>query len=199
MDHQAVDFKNDITIRVLSGETGKVLDEAHAHNDISDDLLAWCRVIYGNGYANASGAGCPCCFFLPDGPLWNGFIWDRSNPWAPYCYSMNNLYQGEVDATAEPHWANHKWNWDGSRHRLWFRWTKLADDVQLKALGLTAWNPWVDQWAQGYGVVNGQPTVFIPQTLVVLPSSILVRGRKNGTQIPDTLEISYYLSIVGVN
>ena len=195
----ALEFKNEIVLRVTNGETGALRDEVRLHNDISDDVLAWVRNIYLNAGGDAGGTGYPACFLLPDGADWATFSWDRTNPWAPYCYSLNSLYQGVNDATADQHWGKHTWTFDGVRHRLWFRWTKLADDLQLKALGLTGWDSSVDNFPTSCGLASGVPTVFTPQTLVVLPTSMLVRGRKNGTQVPDTLEISYYMSLVGVS
>ena len=198
MDHQAIDFKNEIQITVRSGETGKVLHEIDTHNDISDDMLAAEYHTYFNAKGNT---GTPWCFLLQDGPLWSGFTWDRTNPWAPYCYSQNNLYQGVADTSADMRYAGNTWTWDAAskRHKFWFRWTKLADDITLRAFGLTGWNSFVEQWPQCYGIQNNAPVVFCPQSLVVLPTPILIHGRKAGSQIPDTLELSYYLSLVGVN
>jgi len=201
MDNIKLEFKNEVVLRVISGDTGKVSAESRIHNDISDDVLGWATNIYLNGGAVASGngTGYPACFLLPDGPDWATFSWDRTNPWAPYCYSLNSLYQGVNDGSADQHWAKHVWSFDGARHKLSFRWTRLADDFQLKGLGLTAWDPYTSDFPGGYGLVSGAPSVFVPQTLVTLPTSLLIKGRKGGDQTPDTLEISYYMSLVGVN
>ena len=195
MEHTALTFDNKATIRLRCGQTGEIKAETEVHNDISDEMLASANMIYLNSYMNNYP---PICCLFPDGPLWASFTWDRTNPWCPYMYTLNNTYQGNVDATANSHYAGPNWTFDGTRHRLWYQWTKLADDFQLKAIGLTAWDAWVAQFPQCYGM-QAQPVVFHPQSLVVLPTSFTIKGRKGGLQVPDTLEISYYLSLVGVN
>jgi hypothetical protein len=41
--------------------------------------------------------------------------------------------------------------------------------------------------------------IFVPETLVILPSAILVHGRDGGLGTPDILQITYTLSVVGVS
>ena len=192
----AATLQNIVNLTVRSGETGEELFSFEDHNDISDDLLA------ANGYvyiAPIRETAAPYCFLLKDGPDWASFVWDRRNPWAPYCATPNNLYNGGYDATADPHWRPKAWSFAGDRHRLFFQWTKLADDLTVKALGLTGWDSTVPNFPNSCGIVEDTPGVFVPQSLIILPTAITVKGRKGGTQVPDILEVSYYLSVVGVN
>jgi hypothetical protein len=197
MDTPALKFDNEVQITLRSSVTGKVLGEYTSHNDVSDDILASGRNIYSNDTLNDVR---PWCFLLRDGPLWSGFTWDRKNPWAPYTCSPNNLYGGSFDGTANPHWrAYSSCSYVGGRWKLFYQWTQLADDLQLKALGLTGWDADQSNLAQKSGCITNAWSVFTPQTLIVLPTPIPVKGRKGGTQVQDILEISYYLSVVGVN
>ena len=193
----ALRFDNTVDLVIRAGDTGEVLQGVSTHNDISDDLLGSGRHIYANDIVNESR---PYCFILRDGPDWSGFTWNRKNPWAPYCFVPNNLYNGAFDATANPHWrAQSSCALVNGRWRLFYQWTQLADDIQLKALGLTGWDGGVANVPNCYGMVTNAWSVVVPQTLIILPTPILVRGRKGGTQVQDILEISYYLSVVGVN
>ena len=189
-------LQNIVQVAVRSGETGKTLFEFENHNDISDDLLACGKFIY---MAPTRSEAYPYCFLLKDGTDWDTFTWDRKNPWAPYCATLNNIYNGDYDATANPHWVTKSWSFINNRHKLFFQWTKLADDLNVRAFGLTGWDPNVPNFPASQGIVSSAAWVFVPQTLVILPSAVLVKGRKGGTQTPDILEISYYLSAVGVN
>lgn len=197
----AVTFKNTVQLVVRSGDTGEELFRHEDHNAISDDMLANAQNIYLYGEIGLL----PACFLLKDGPAWSGFTWDPRNPWAPYCATVNNLYGGSFDVTADPHWklqlsAAATWVPAELRHKLFYTWTKLADDLSVRALGLTGWG-WgeVTGGTVSLGLATSQATVFVPQSLIILPTPVLVRGRKAGTQIPDILEVSYYLSAVGVN
>ena len=189
-------LENIAQVKVRSGETGEVLFEVEQHNDISDDLLACGRFIY---TAPTRNEAYPYCFLLKDGADWDTFTWDRKNPWAPYCATLNNIYDGGYDTTANPHWVPKSWSFVDNRHKLFFQWTKLADDMSVRAFGLTGWDNAAPNFPASQGIVSSAPGVFVPQTLVILPSAALVKGRKGGTQTPDILEISYYLSAVGVN
>ena len=100
--------QNEVEIKVLSGETGEVLHHWKDENAISDDFTvggANGGRIYQHDQANAGGN--PYLFLLPDGSNWTSGMWaaqgsvfDRLNPWAPYCTSINNF----VDAGAEAFW-----------------------------------------------------------------------------------------------
>jgi hypothetical protein len=206
-------YDNTFVLTVRSGETGEILCKQEGHNDISDDFLCGRGHIFTNHYlANAF----PWCFLLPDGSAWAGFVWDRTNPWAPYCTTANNLgdinadalYKSKIDTgcsltvpfdTGNP---VNKW-------KLFYRWSNLPIDLQLKAFGLTGWQDNPPNFIFGMPAQSGDPsgtpkqTTFLPQTLVTLPAAILVRGRNVSVpnavaaQTPDILEITYYLSIVG--
>ena len=92
------------------------------------------------------------------------------------------------------------------RHKLFFQWNNLPLDFTLRAIGLTGWQSEntssgdIGDYAFGAGsTLNQQPTVFVPQTLLVLPSGVLVHGRNGGGGTPDILQVSYFLSIVGTS
>ena len=203
MSTSTIDLKNTVQLLLRSGDTGEELFRYEDHNDISDDITVFARRLYA-ATRNLGAAGNPYCFLLKDGPDWTGFTWDRKNPQAPYCAAANNLYNGAYDTNADPHWtsrvAGATWNATEKRHKLFFTWTKLAEDLSVKALGLTGWDDhWIPNFPVCMGIDTSKTTVFVPQTLITLPAPILVRGRRGGTQIPDILEVSYYLSAVGVN
>jgi|SRR5271157_662945 len=201
-------FENEVSIKLISGETGEVKYDSTQENAISDDFLC----PYGAIYTQKQNGQAPYCFILPDGPNWSGFIFDRMNPYAPYSVAVNNY----VNNAADPQWK--AYNGVGGytppfgvlgRTKLFFQWTNLPNDFQLRAIGLTGWQSQqlggdVPDVATGAGLSGGsptnnnQPTILVPQTLVVLPSAILVHGILPGG-IPDILQISYFLSIVGVN
>lgn len=196
-------FHNEVEIKILSGKTGDVIHEWNHENAISDDILG----AYGHIFVTSMQSGAaPWCFLLPDDPIgftnWTGFTFDRSNPWAPYCTAVSNSVDTGADAQYQTRTTyTAPTSPVAGKHKLFFQWTKLATDFQLKAIGLTGW-----QSASGsgdipdsqFGIVNQQPVIFIPQTLVVLPTSILIHGRNGGAGTPDILQVSYFLSIVGV-
>lgn len=196
-------FENEVMITVRSGNTGELLTEWSGENAISDDILGAYGHIYNTPFANGIA---PYCFLLPDGTNWSGFVYDRTNPSAPYCITANN----SVDTGADAQWKTRQTytapaNIVTGRHKLFFSWNNLPLDFQLKAIGLTGWqsdSSSGDMSDYNFGAgssVNMQPTVFIPQTLVVLPTSILVHGRNGGSGTPDVLQVSYFLSIVGTS
>lgn len=113
-----------------------------------------------------------------------------------------------VDNSADPQWQGYV---HGSgftppstvfgQTRYFFQWTNLPQDFQLKGIGLTGWQTDVADQVYGIGFQTTPyvPSVFIPQTLVILPASILVHGRNGGLETPDVLQISYFLSILGTS
>lgn len=198
---------NPVEVTILSGDTGEVKYHYAGHNAISDDILGMYGRIFFTPYAASSTV--PYCFILPDGAQWSGFTFDRMNPWAPYCITANNF----VDNSANPQWQPRQSiggytapsNTVTGKHKLFFQWSDLPLDFTLRAIGLTGWQSDVftgdiGDYAFGAGAtVNLQPTVFVPQTLLVLPSGVLVHGRNGGAGTPDVLQISYFLSIVGTS
>src|SRR5271166_5268686 len=209
MDNLKLKFDNEVTITLRSGKTGEILWESTQDNAVSDDLLCPAQTIFmqPNRAGNASTpyvGDYPICFILPDGPNWAGFTFDRANPWAPYCISANN----SVDNAADPQWQGYV---HGSGYtpvstvfgktKFFYQWTNLPQDFQLKGIGLTGWQGDAPNQSPRIGFQSTPyvPTVFVPQTLVVLPTSILVHGRNLGTETPDVLQISYFLSIVGTS
>lgn len=179
---------NRVHIQVKTAE-GLVLADHEDHNDFCDDfLVAGANILCNNCVAKAY----PWCFLLPDGPKWAGFTFDRKNPWAPYCATLNN----SLDTTADPLYASHATAVQvGNSWKLFYRWTKLPQNFSLKAIGLMG----LDSSTQFAGAYSGSPTIFNPLTLLVLPQALTVKGRVGGTQVPDILEISYYIGLVGVN
>jgi hypothetical protein len=216
MQGLSLKFDNEVSIKVFSGATGELREEWSGDNAISDDFI--CGGGAGGRIFNSDVTGPhPYCFLLPDGPNWAGFTWDRTNPYAPYSISVNNL----LDGGAEPLWAPHPPqaasfaflasdnitalpNPTGvaGRWRIQFAWGNpgIANDFQLRALGLTAWENDIADNLYGAGSsVNFHQTIFMPQTLVVLPSAITVHGRNGGAGTPDFLQVSYFLSVVGAS
>jgi hypothetical protein len=200
-------YDNPVEVTILSGDTGEVKYHYDGHNAISDDILGqYGRVFY---TAYASSTTVPYCFILPDGTQWTGFTYDRMNPWAPYCITANN----SIDTSANPQWQARQGiggytpptNTVTGKHKLFFQWSNLPLDFNLRAIGLTGWqsdnfNGDISDYNYGAGAsVNQQPTVFVPQTLLVLPTAVLVHGRNGGSGTPDVLQISYFLSIVGTS
>src|SRR5271167_17365 len=202
-----VKFDNEVSITVRSGETGDVAYQYDAPNAISDDILGTYGHIFYTTFAQSIQP--PYCFILPDGTQWSGFTYDRTNPWAPYCITANN----SVDTGAQPQWQARAGvggytppsNTVTGRHKLFFTWNNLPLDFTLRAIGLTGWQSEtfsgdIGDYAFGAGnTLNQQQTVFVPQTLLVLPSGVLVHGRNGGAGTPDILQVSYFLSIVGTS
>lgn len=200
---------NPVEVTVLSGDTGEVKYHYDGHNAISDDILGMTSYVFITQFAGTTGP--PWCFILPDGMQWSGFTYDRMNPWAPYCITANN----SVDTSAQPQWQARQGvggytaptNTVTGKHKLFFQWSDLPTDFNLRAIGLTGWQSEnigaggdMGDFCFGAGnTLNLQPTVFIPQTLLVLPSAVLVHGRNGGAGTPDVLQISYFLSIVGTS
>jgi len=204
-------FDNEVSIKLISGETGEVKYDSTHDNAISDDFLCPYAAIY----TQKTNGQAPYCFILPDGPNWSGFSFDRMNPYAPYSVAVNNY----VNNGADPQWKSYAGGANGGSYtapygvlgqtKLFFQWTALPNDFPLRAIGLTGWQSYqlngdVPDIVYGAGLTGGSPnnsnipTVLVPQTLVVLPSAILVHGILPGG-IPDVLQISYFLSIVGVS
>jgi hypothetical protein len=195
-----VTFKNPVSIKVLDGDTREVKQEWNGENAISDDVLcAYGQVFYTN---LRSGNG-PICFLLPDGGNWTGFTYNRQEPYAPYCISANNyLYPSEQTVYQQFTTYTPPSNNVTGQHKFFYEWNNLPTNIQLKAIGLTGWQ---SNLTGGnlppavFGLTASQPIVLIPQTLVILPTSILVHGYNGGATTPDVLEVSYFLSVVGAS
>jgi hypothetical protein len=214
MDANTVSMKyeNVVEITIKSGETGEVLQQVETHNDTSDNFAAPDVRIY----VHDRRGNHPYLFLLQDDPSgqtkWDKFLtqygvgynplqvtanfnnaW-RKDPWAPYSY-----HQGRGgDTQADHYWAGNTWAMQGGKHRLFFKWVKLPGVMfNLRAMGLgsfeyTGGDDAVD------GVTGDTPGFFRLQTLLVLPAALHIRGRDNGNQTPDILEVSYYVSVVAV-
>ena len=183
-------FQNEVNIKLLSAD-GETLFDHTDHNDFADDILVCRRQILTCLY---SGAGMnPYCFLQQDGPKWTGYSWNRRDPYIPYPIQANRTLDSAADSIYQPHAAA---SWDGSRWTLFYQWSQLPVNMQLKAVGLMDW----DNSGMSEGVdASVNPTLITPATLVILPQAITVRGRVGGTQTPDILQVSYYLSIAGVS
>lgn len=178
---------NTVHIQVKSAE-GEVLHEHTDHNDIADDILVWKEHILRNNQSNQSN---PYCFLLPDGPAWAGYTFNRLDPWAPYCMTLNRT----MDTNADTLYAGHATPVQvGNTWKLFYKWTKLPLDLTLKAIGLMDW--------EGNGGIDGaypnNATIFNPMTLLILSSPLTIKGRLAGAQTPDTLEVTYYIGMTGV-
>jgi hypothetical protein len=201
-------LNNEIRVKVRSGSTGEIIFDSQEHNDVADDFRCASGFIF---TCVEKAASQPYCFLLPDGASWAGFAFDPANPSAPYCLTNNNynhsgavqdnaadlFYKGKVYLA--PPWdpAN---NATTGKWKFFFQWSALPIDFTLKAVGLTAWQNNNSDFVFG---ASASPTVFVPDTLAVLPVSITIKGRNPSvpssisTQTPDVLQVSYYLSIVG--
>jgi hypothetical protein len=197
-------YQNEVTVTVRSSKTNEILLDTTKENAISDDFLCQTGNIFQNG---VSGSETPYCFLLPDGPNWTGFVYDRQNPWAPYCTSVNNY----LDNTADPLWKSYSAGSSGTytppfgvlgTTQLFFQWSNLPTDLELRGIGLTAvqsLSSLGDVPDSFFGATTDVPVIFVPETLVILPSAILVHGRDGGLGTPDILQITYTLSVVGVS
>jgi hypothetical protein len=195
-------FENEVTVAVRSGKTNELLFDWKKKNAISDDFLCGTFNIYQNGLR---GSGAPYCFLLPDGPNWTGFVFDRQNPWAPYSTTVNNY----LDNSADPLWKSYQSSGSYTAPygilgttQLFFQWSNLPTDLELRGIGLTALqsnNSSGDVPDPIFGALVDEPVIFVPETLVILPSAILVHGRDGGVGTPDILQITYTLSVVGVS
>ena len=193
-------FENPVSVVIRDGDTGEVKHQWDGENAISDDMICSYGATFITNLNSGSG---PACFLLPDGTNWLGFTFDRSNPWAPYCITANNAFDG----SAQTQWQYRTTytapsNPVTGQHKYFFQWSNLPYNLQLKAIGLTGWQSQASGGnlpASYFGVSSLQATVFVPDTLVILPTSILVHGRNGGATTPDVLEISYFLSVVGAS
>lgn len=200
---------------VKSSKTGEVTASWGKDNAISDDFLCALGRIYLNTTNGSPFEGSyysPEAFLLPDDPiggpfLWPSFVWDRTNPWAPYTCTANNItntgpgVQGYFQALTKsgPNNLTPPSTATQFRWKMFYSWSDLVFDIQLKAIGLTALQSNMYDYPV-FGVPgNGQPSNYVPETLVILPSSILVHGTNGGVGTPDILEISYFLSVVGAS
>ena len=184
---KGISADNRVHIQVKDSE-GKVLSDYEDHNDYCDDFLVCGSKILSS---NASAELYPWCFLLPDGPKWTGFAFDRMNPWAPYCATLNN----SLDNAADPLYASHATAVKvGDLWKLFYKWTQLPQNLSLKAVGLMG----LEGNTRLAGARSQKPVIFNPLTLLVLPQPMAIKGRLGGTQTPDTLEISYFLGLKGV-
>jgi hypothetical protein len=197
-------YSNRVEITVKSQE-GEVLHSWAKDNAISDDFLVPSSRIFDNSTLGTFGGTyfSPGAFLLPDGAEWAFYPgWDPRNPWAPYTCTLNNSTNVSANALTSGLSKSSPDNLSGPnsstqyRWKMFYSWTQLPVDLQLKAVGLTGMQTDVFN-ATLFGFVGSVPANFCPQTLVVLPSSFLVHGLVGATNIPDVLEVSYFISVVG--
>jgi|SRR5271157_4389385 len=202
-------FKNRVEI-VVKNKDGEILHEYAKDNAISDDFLVNLGRIFFNETTGAfSGAySSPVAFLLPDGPLWTGLpAFDRQNPYAPYVVTANNIVNSSANqlysglSKSGPNNLTPPSAATQNRWKMFYTWTQLPVDLQLRAIGLTALQ--TDMYNGQYDTFgllgNGFAAVFIPETLIVLPSAFLIHGLSGATNIPDVLEISYFISVIGAS
>lgn len=205
-------FNNPVEITVRSGETGEIKEQVHVKNDTADSFACPDTRIYTRDKRN----GRPYLALLPDDPpdvepkRWDEFLSEygqsydplkvtatfnnawRKDPWAPYAYHTGR--QGDLEA--EPYWASHTWTMQHDKHRLFYRWIKLPGVMfHLRAMGLFGFDSTEDAMS---GITGDEAAFFHLQTLLVLPRALKIKGRDKGNQVPDILEISYYISAVAV-
>jgi hypothetical protein len=197
-------YKNRVEI-VIKSQDGEILHQYAKDNDICDDFLVPTQRIFDNSTTSSFQGtfSSPYAFLLPDGAEWTTYPgWDARNPWAPYTNTLNNstnfsantLIQGlsktsPINLTPPQTSTQYRW-------KMFYSWNQLPVDLQLRAIGLTGMQ--TDVYTSTlFGAVSNIPANFCPQTLVVLPSSFLVHGLTGSTGIPDVLEVSYFISVVG--
>ena len=181
-------YRNRLEIVVKSQE-GEILHQYAKDNAISDDFIVTSNRIF-------EGTQVALAFLLPDGAEWASYPgWDARNPWAPYTCTVNN----SVVVTSQPLYAGATLSGPNSstqyRWKMFFTWNNLPNDLQLKAVGLTGLQRDVFNGSL-YGLNNLAQVNFCPETLVILPTSFLVHGFVPGG-VPDILELSYFISVVG--
>jgi len=195
---------------VVKNKDGEVLHSYAKDNAICDDfLVTYGRIFFNettNGFAGSGSS--PIAFLLPDGPIWTGLpAFDRQNPYAPYVVTANNIANPSANqlysalSKSGPNNLTPPSAATQNRWKMFYSWTQLPVDLQLRAIGLTAINS--DEYNGQLGTFgllgNGLAATFIPQALVVLPSAFLIHGLSGATNIPDVLEISYFISIIGAS
>jgi len=202
-------FQNRVEI-VIKNKAGEILNEYAKDNAISDDMLVNAGRIFFNATTNSfEGAySSPILFLLPDGPLWTGLpAFDRQNPYAPYVVTANNISNNAANqlgaglSKASPNNLTPPSAATQNRWKMFYSFTQLPVDLQLRAIGLTAWQS--DEFPGSYSAFglpgSGLAAVFIPQSLVVLPAAFLIHGLSGATNIPDVLEVSYFISVIGAS
>jgi hypothetical protein len=202
-------FQNSVEI-VVKNKAGEIIHEFKKDNAICDDFLVNYGRIFMNDALNSFNGpySSPVAFLLPDGPLWTGLpAFDRTNPYAPYVLTNNNVTNGSANelyaalTKSSPNNLTPPSTATQNRWKMFYSWSQLPLDLQLRAIGLTAMQ--TDQISNGYvgfGLYgNALPAVFVPETLIVLPSAFLVHGLSGATNIPDVLEISYFISVIGAS
>ena len=205
-------YDNNVEITVKSGETGEIIDRVETHNDVADVFL--CPDV--RIYTRDRRSGRPYLFLLQDDPpgstKWADFLttygvgynplqvtssfnnaW-RKDPWAPYSYHRGR--QG--DTGAEQFYMENSWSMSGGKHRLFYRWIKLPGTIfKLRAMGLGGFESEGEDDLMD-GITGDTPAFFKLQTLLVLPAALSIKGRDNGNQTPDILEVAYHVSVVAV-
>lgn len=197
-------YSNRVEVVVKSQE-GEVLHQYAKDNAISDDFLVPTLRIFDNSTLSSSAGtfSSPLAFLLPDGAEWAIYPgWDPRNPWAPFTNTLNNSLNFSANTLALGLSKNSPNNLSGPntstqyRYKMFYSWTQLPVDLQLKAIGLTGMQTDVHNPIL-FGAITNTPANFCPQTLVILPSSFLVHGLTGSTGVPDVLEVSYFISVVG--
>jgi hypothetical protein len=180
-------FKNSLDISVIRGGAEEV---THIENSVADDFLCGLQGVYMKGPWTPDRLQ---AVLLPDGPRWDSWTWDPRDPWTPYPCLAN--HPNDTEAVNIHQQASYNWDSVQNKARLSYQWTKLDQDFALKAVGLTNWD-WFDNTQIG---VSGQGYTCIPvATIAVLPQPLVIKGRNSGAQVPDILQVSYYLSLIGV-
>jgi hypothetical protein len=183
-------YDNDVAITILHGDGTK--DSTTFKNSVCDDFLGGFGGLYfKNPFSNGNYLQ---AVLFPDGPLWSGWTWNPRDPWVPYACQSNAAVDSGASPISQP-WSSDTFDQASFRYKLYYQWIKLESDFTLKAVGLTMWDNF------GYtecGCVANTYQAFPVGTLAVLPSPLQVKGSNGGAQTPDILQVSYYLSLVGV-
>jgi hypothetical protein len=180
-------FQNNLDITLIHGDGSS--ETVKIENSVSEDFKIGLKGAY-HFESN------PIAVLLPDGPRWDGWVWDSNDPWVPYPLLENhpldstarNLYLETISSSFSSGKQKFLYRWDG---------VGLDVDFSLKAIGLLncgTLNGGTEQGLTGQGYIGLSKI----DALALLPSPITIKGRLMGAQTPDILEVFYYISLVGV-
>ena len=179
-------FSNELELSLIRGED---VTSVKFKNSTCDDFLAGFHSVYSKAGADSDSFS---AVLLQDGPRWAGWTWDPHDPWVPYGLVSNKPSDGEaVTISQSPGLA---WDEGKGKWKLSYQWSKLDVDFELKAIGLTKW----DYFSRVECGMDSPYGAFPLCAVAVLPQALHIKGRNQGSQIPDILQVSYYLSLVGV-
>lgn len=181
-------YINQLEIQLVKPDTNEITT---VYNSTSDDFLCGFGAIYSKCAANNQNYMQAVIF--PDGPAWSGYTWNPRDPWIPYSCLPNK--PDDPSASSLNQTPTVTYDSVNRRFKYYYQWLKLDYDFNLRAIGLTLWD-YFDAAACGCAAAGYHS--YPVGALAVLPSAIPIKGQIGGTQTPDILQVSYYISLVGV-